>query len=111
MSAAGRMRKKRIAAARDDVAPTPERQARGDVERLAQSIADEEGRPARPFRTVDTLAAMLRRGTISPAMQQAGEDFRALFHRGSLEPLRAANLARIPHTTARDHAISLRQGE
>ncbi|HEV2546309.1 MAG TPA: hypothetical protein VGU20_03145 [Stellaceae bacterium] len=106
MNAARRLKKKRMAAARYDVVPTPERQARGDVERPAQSIADEEGRPARPFRAVDTLGAMLRRGTISSAMHQAGEDFRVLFHRGSLEPL-----ARVPHTATHDHAISLRQGE
>lgn len=111
MSAAAKLKKKARAAARDDVAPTPERQARGDVERALHTIADEEGRPARPFRTVDTLSAMLRRGTISPAMHQAGEDFRALFHRGSLEPLRAANLARVPHAATHDQSITLRQGE
>src|SRR5690242_21722598 len=111
MSAAAKLKKKARAAARDDVAPTPERQARGDVERALHTIADEEGRPARPFRTVDTLSAMLRRGTISPAMHQAGEDFRTLFHRGSLEPLRAANPARVPHTATHDQTITLRQGE
>jgi hypothetical protein len=107
----GRRSRKRAATARDEVVPTPERQRHGGIERLPHSIADEEGRPARPFRTVDTLAAMLRRGTISPPMHQAGEDFRALFHLGSLEPLRAANLARVPHGATRDQPISIRQGD
>lgn len=111
MTTAAKFKRRRAAAARDEVAPTPEREAHGGVERLTHSIADEEGRPARPFRTVDTLTTMLRRGTISPAMHQAGEDFRALFHRGSLEPLRAADLARVPHTTTCEHSISLRQSE
>jgi hypothetical protein len=102
--------KRRRRAALDEVAPTAERQARGDVERPSQSIADNAGRPARPFRAVDTLATMVRRGSISPAMQQAGEDFRALFHLGNLEPLRASDLGRIPQGI-RDTPISLRQGE
>jgi len=36
MNAARRLKKKRMAAVRDDVAPTPERQARGDVERMTR---------------------------------------------------------------------------
>ena len=107
----GRRSRKRAATTGDEVVPTSERQQHGDVERLAHSIADEDGRPARPFRTVDTLSAMLRRGTISPAMHQAGEDFRVLFHLGSLEPLRAANLARVPHRGTRDQSTSVRQGD
>jgi len=107
----GRRSSKRAATTGDEVVPTSERQQHGDVERLAHSIADEDGGPARPFRTVDTLSAMLRRGTISPAMHQAGEDFRVLFHLGSLEPLRAANLARVPHRGTRDQSTSVRQGD
>src|SRR5579875_1146551 len=43
-------------------APTPERRRHQKVERLEQPIADENGRPARPYRTVDTLLLMQRRG-------------------------------------------------
>ena len=80
----------------DDFGPTPERLRQGVVERLDHAIADEAGRPARPYRGVDTLTQMLRRQTISPAMHQAAEDFRALFHRASLDPLRVPDLARVP---------------
>jgi hypothetical protein len=74
--------------------PTPERLCHGDVERLSRPIADEHGRPARPFRTVDILAAMERRGRITAGMRGAGEDFRETFQRAHLDPLRAANLER-----------------
>ena len=78
------------------IAPTPERWRRGDVELVPQTIADEAGRPARPYRTIDTLATMLRKGTISAAMRQAGDDFHALFAAAGLDPLRAPDLARMP---------------
>jgi hypothetical protein len=78
------------------VTPTPERRRHGPVERLERAIADEEGRPARPYRTVDTLALMERRGSITAAMRQAGEDFRTQFRRAALDPLRALDPARPP---------------
>jgi hypothetical protein len=78
--------------------PTPERLSHGEIERLSRPIADEHGRPARPFRTVDILAAMERRGAITAGMRGAGEDFRESFQRAHLDPLRAANLERIGFT-------------
>src|SRR5437899_13102718 len=63
------------------VEPTPER-------------ADESGRPSRPYRAVDTLAVMERRGSITGGMRQAGEDFRARFAVAQLDPLRAPDLSR-----------------
>src|ERR1700732_2510354 len=63
------------------VEPTPER-------------ADESGRPSRPYRAVDTLATMERRGSITIGMCQAGEDFRARFVVAQLDPLRAPDLSR-----------------
>ena len=69
--------------------PTPERQRHGPVERLSQPIADTAGRPARPYRAIDTLAIMERRGSITAGMRQAGEDFRARFAAAQLDPLRA----------------------
>jgi len=95
---------------RDDTGPTPERWRRGDVERLEHSIADEEGRPARPFRTMDTLARMLRRGSITAAMRQAGEDFRAVFAAAQLDGLRSPDLARVPQTL-RELEPTARQAE
>jgi hypothetical protein len=96
----------------DESGPTPERTRQGLIERLDHAIADEAGRPARPYRGVDSLTLMLRRGTISPGMHQAAEDFRALFHRASLDPLRAPDLARVPsgHRTG-DVPLSLRQAD
>ena len=94
----------------EGVAPTPERWARREVEALPQTIADEEGRPSRPYRAIDTLALMARKGTISAAMRQAGEDFRALFARACLDPLRAADLNRVPQGP-RALPLTLRQAE
>lgn len=74
--------------------PTPERLDHGAVERLERPIADSAGRLARPYRGIDTLAAMERRGSITPAMRQAGEDFRARFAVAQLDPLRALDYSR-----------------
>jgi hypothetical protein len=76
------------------VSPTPERQNHGIIERLEQSIGDDAGRPARPYRAVDTLAIMERRGTITAGMRQAGEDFRARFTTAQLDPLSAFDISR-----------------
>lgn len=94
----------------DESGPTPERARHGVVERLGHAIADEDGRPARPYRSVDSITLMLRRGTISSGMHQAAEDFRALFHRASLDPLRAPDLARVP-SGVRAGGLSLSFGQ
>jgi hypothetical protein len=88
--------KRRGRAANDPAGPTPERLQRGDVALVPHAIADEAGRPARPYRSVDTLGRLLRNGTITPAMRQAADDFRAQFARAALDPLRAADLRRPP---------------
>ena len=74
--------------------PTTERQQRGPIERLPRPIADETGRMARPYRAVDTLAAMERRGSITPGMRHAAEDFRSRFVTAQLDPLRALDYSR-----------------
>jgi Domain of unknown function (DUF6456) len=74
--------------------PTPERFGHGAIEQLDQPIADNAGRPARPYRAVDTLAMMERRGSITSAMRRAGEDFRARFAVAQLDPLRALDYSR-----------------
>src|ERR1700724_3068000 len=74
--------------------PTPERHSRGIVERVERPIADESGRPSRPYRAVDTLAAMERRGSITTGMRQAGEDCRVRFAVAQLDPLRTPDLSR-----------------
>jgi hypothetical protein len=88
-----RDRSRRVAADAD-VMPTPERRNHGLVERLERPIGDDSGRPARPYRAVDTLAAMERRGSITAGMRQAGEDFRFRFATAQLDPLSAFDISR-----------------
>src|SRR5271168_1162162 len=98
MTSTSRHRSRRAAAPiRQDIAvpPTPERRNHGIVERLERPIADESGHPARPYRAVDTLATMERRGSITAGMRQAGEDFRARFATAQLDPLRAPDWSRL----------------
>src|SRR5436853_6570040 len=83
------------AAIRGDIGPTQERLRHGPVEPLAQALADANGRPSRPYRAVDTLAIMERRGSITAGMRQAGEDFRARFAVAQLDPLRALDLTHL----------------
>jgi hypothetical protein len=104
------MKKRKSRTVPDELAPSAERRAQGPIERVPQAIADESGRPARPFRAVDTIGAMLRKGRITPAMHQAGEDFHALFMTAQLEPLRAVDLRRLPDGM-RELPLSLRQSE
>src|SRR6266446_9994334 len=77
------------------VIPTRERHNHDVIERLDQPIADETGSPARPYRAVDTLAVMERRGSITAGMRLAGEDFRARFAIAQLDPLRALDLSHL----------------
>ena len=77
-----------------EVTPTLERSNHGTVERLERAISDASGRPARPYRFIDTLAVMERRGSITAGMRQAGEDFRDCFAVAQLEPLSAFDISR-----------------
>jgi hypothetical protein len=76
------------------LAPTRERLRQCAIEELARPIADEAGRPARPFRAVDTLTLMERRGSITVGMRAAAEDFRVRFATAQLDPLRALDYSR-----------------
>jgi hypothetical protein len=98
-------------AIKDDVFPK-ERVQHGAVELVPGVIADTAGRPARPYRAVDTLTIMERRGSITAGMRQAGEDFRRRFVLAQLDPLRALDLSRLtlgdkPERRG-DHAPGLR---
>jgi hypothetical protein len=79
----------------DDSGPTPERRQHGGIERLERAIGDAAGHPSRPYRAIDTLAVMQRRGSITAGMRQAGEDFRARFASAQLDPLRALDLTHV----------------
>jgi hypothetical protein len=72
-----------------------ERLQHGAIELVPALIADAAGRPARPYRAVDTLMMMARRGSITTQMRQAGEDFRRRFAIAQLDPLRALDLSRL----------------
>ena len=90
------MRRQNVAAGDPGAGPIPskERLQHGSVEPVARPIADETGRPARPYRAVDILTLMERRGTITPSMRQAGEDFRMRFAAAHLDPLHAFDVSR-----------------
>ena len=89
-------RSRRHAQAREntDFVPTPERHNHGVIERLERPISDNSGRLSRPYRFVDTLAVMERRGSITPGMRHAGEDFRDRFAIAQLDPLKAFDISR-----------------
>ena len=82
---------------KETVTPTPERMRRG-VELLDRAIADEDGRPSQPYRSIDILAALERRGAITAEMRTAGEEFQELFRLAQLDPLKAADHLR-PHVS------------
>jgi hypothetical protein len=106
-----RRRQPRVAAISPEVIP-PERLRHGLIELAPSLIADEAGRPSRPYRALDTLAMMERRGSITSGMRQAGEDFRRRFAMAQLDPLRALDLSRLSlgdkPTRRGDHAPGLR---
>ena len=76
----------------------------GIIERLERPIGDSSGRPARPYRSVDTLAVMERRGSITAGMRQAGEDFRIVSRSRNLTHYaRSTYRARGPAIVAASH--------
>ena len=86
-------KKRRRGASTPELArPPAERYQHDLVELLDHAIADEDGRAARPYRSVDILAAMERREAITADMRQAGEDFRIRFRAALLDPLKASRL-------------------
>ena len=91
---------------------SPQRLQHGPVELMPGVIADAAGRPARPYRAVDTLTLMERRGSITAGMRQSGEDFRRRFALAQLDPLRALDIARLSlgdkPSQRGDHAPGLR---
>jgi hypothetical protein len=76
------------------ISPTLERHRHSIIEVVPKAIADEDGRPSQPYRTIDVLAAMERRGKITPQMRSAGEDFRDDFRKAICGDLRATDMAR-----------------
>jgi hypothetical protein len=69
---------------------------------------DPDGRIVYHHRTVDTLGKMLRAGTITEEMHDAGKDFQAAFIVANLDPLRAIPILRVPGT-GREPELNERQ--
>lgn len=86
--------KRRSRAPGDMVPPTPERAQHDPIERVGHQILDAHGNIGSPFRVVDTLAIMERRGTISAAMHLAGVRFRDDFSAGLLDRIKGMTLVR-----------------
>ena len=57
---------------------------------------DPDGRIVMHHRVVDTLGRMLKAGTITEPMAEAGRKFERQFIMAQLDPLRAPDIARIP---------------
>lgn len=75
--------------------PSAERMRHDPVEQVDRAIADAQSSASRPYRALDTLAVMERRGSITAGMRQAGEDFRVRFATAQLDPLRALDISRL----------------
>jgi hypothetical protein len=86
---------KQVGQPSDGNRPTPERLRHGPIERLERAISDARNNVSRPYRALDTLAIMERRGSITAGMRQAGEDFRARFATAHLDPLRSLDISRL----------------
>ena len=69
-----------------------ERKGHGDVERIEKPILDAEGLIGHPFRAIDVVAGLLRRGMITAEMHDAGQEFRKQFAVAHLDPLKACDL-------------------
>ncbi len=80
----------------DIVPPTPERAQHSAIAEVPAPFADATGAPSRPWRAIDILGALDQHGAITAEMRQAGERFRAQFRAAHLDPLRAADMARVP---------------
>ena len=77
--------------------PTEETLRRTGAAQAVRQIADAAGSIGQPWLTqIGMLYRLEERGTISPAMVQAGERFAQLFYCASLDPLKAADMSRIP---------------
>lgn len=91
--------------------PNNERLRHGNLERMAVTIQDTNGAIGRPWIVTTTIERLKRDGSITRIHQQAAEQFAQDFYLAGLDPLRAANLARIgwthgstPHSAASERA-------
>jgi hypothetical protein len=83
----------RPAAASSKLGPLPARRQHGRVELVPETIKDTAGAPAQPYRSIDVVAALLKRGDISIDEANSADRFRAAFRRAHLDTLRASRQA------------------
>jgi hypothetical protein len=82
---------------------------------FSQPVRDtdpETGTPVQHRRAVDSIAAMLGNGTITPEMHEAGAMFRTQFRAAALDGIRTTQLLRIPGgsgDTMTERQVSARQ--
>jgi len=87
---------RRSATASSTLGPLPARLQHGRVELVPETVKDAHGAPAQPWRAVDTIELLLQRGTITKEAAIAAEQFRRAFRFAALDPMRAADMARVP---------------
>jgi hypothetical protein len=76
--------------------PLPERAQHDRVTRDLETIPDAAGAIGLPWRVEGLLAKLERHGHIGARERQAGEEFGRLFQLAALDPLRAADMQRLP---------------
>ena len=92
----------------EKIIPTQHRIFHGDVilEDSPVVVVDDDGHAIErtlPYRSIDVIGALHRRGAINQIEAAAGRRFQGEFYRASLDPLRAADMARTPiGTTVRN---------
>jgi hypothetical protein len=80
--------------------PSKWRLQHGDFSEPVREADPETGTPVQHRRAIDTLALMLRNGTITQEMHDAGSTFRTLFRRAALDGMARAPLIRLPGKSA-----------
>lgn len=82
----------------------------GSLMRYVREEGD-DGHPVEHYRTVDTLALMLRNGSITPAMHDAGQQFAQDFARAFASGVASPRLDGLPAGTARvEHMVERNAG-
>jgi hypothetical protein len=75
------------------VEPSPERRQHSRVHRVV--VVDTVGNRAIPWQALGLLANLHRKGEIDEAMLATAEQFHRMFQAAALDPLRAADMARV----------------